>query len=115
MTDCLACRRWCVVVLLSVLSGCGPNNWEISVENKSTTPVTVTVGMGTGNRTAAIKDLAKGPPQVLIAEPNAQHVQSVTVVQGSDEQILKPLVELKPGQHFAIVIGEDGKATAGVK
>jgi hypothetical protein len=104
-----------VALLLAAIAGCGPSNWEISVENKSATPVTVTVGMGTGNRTAGIKDLVKGPPQVLVAEPKPLHIQSVTIVQGADEQILKPLVELQPGQHFAIIIGEDGKATAAVK
>ena len=71
--------------------------------------------MGTGNRTASVKDLAQGPAQVIISEPNAIHVQAVTVEQAETKQILKPLLELKPGQHYAIIVDAGGKATGTVK
>lgn len=105
--------------LVTLLAGCGTGNWEISVENQSAAPVSVTVEMGAGNRSATIKDLAAGPPQVLIAEPTKMHLQSVTVIRqdGGEEtkQILKPLLELQPGQRYAIVIDKDGKAAAAVR
>ena len=116
MTSCRFLRRFGLIVLLLALAvGCGPSNWQISAENKSPNPVGVLVEMGTGNRTAEIPALSPGPPQVLIAEPNAIRIQAVTVTQGETRQVLKPLIDLQPGQHFAIVIGADGTATAGVK
>jgi hypothetical protein len=107
----------CLFVLLATasLSGCGPANWRISAENKSPNPVGVLVEMGTGNSTAEIATLSPGKPQVMIAGASSVRVQAVTITQGETKQILKPLIDLKPGQHFAIVIAADGTATAGVK
>ena len=113
-------RGWLWIVLFATpltaaVAGCGASKWQISAENKSPKPVSVVVEMGTGPRTAAIGTLQPGPPQVMIAEPNPVRIRAVTVTEGETKQILKPLVDLEPGQHFAIVIAADGTATAGVK
>lgn|GEM_PF-5072616 len=77
--------------------------------------MSVTVKMGTGERTAEVVDLATGPAQVLIAEPNQVHLQSVTFVRAESRQILKPPTDLQAGRYYAMLIAADGKATGKVK
>jgi hypothetical protein len=109
-----------VAVSAVLFSGCGggKSQWEITVENKGTSPCSVYVTMdyvnrsGQGNSEARIDDLAAGKSLKLISGTLDTTIRSVKVVRGEDEQELKPNVELLPGRQYQIVVTADGKIDA---
>lgn len=109
-----------VAVSVVLFSGCGGgmSQWEITVENKGTSPCSVYVTMdyagggAQGDSEAKVEGLAAGKKLSLIAGGDARTVRTVKVVRGTDEQELNPNVELISGRQYQIVVTADGKLDA---
>lgn len=101
-------------VLLTHLgcSGGESRKWELAAENRGDSPCAVAITYGEdGSRLARVEPLAKGPPQVLVAEAVETPLRSVTVRVGAEEQVLKPDLKLTSGMRYTVVVAADGKAS----
>jgi len=112
-------RGLCVAMLSALLLGCSvpaPNEWLITVDNRSNAAidVSVTYGMKTANGqsqgNANINNVAPGKSVPLTVGQQTTVIKTVKVTRGGEAQELTPEVELAVGKKYVILVGADGKA-----
>lgn len=114
--------RTLIVVAIGTLSlsGCGSSpKWEITVENKGTSPCSVYVTLGysgggtQGTSNADAEVVSAGEKLSLLVGDDPRTIESIRIVRGDDEQLIETNTQLvEAGNRFAIVVPADGKATA---
>lgn len=112
-------RGLCVAMLSALLLGCSvpaPNEWLITVDNRSNAAidVSVTYGMKTANGqsqgNANTNNVAPGKSVPLAVGQQTTVIKTVKVTRGGEAQELTPEVELAVGKKYVILVGADGKA-----
>jgi hypothetical protein len=101
------------------LPGCGSTpQWEITVENKGTSPCSVYITLGyagggaQGTSKAEVENISAGEKLSLLTGDLARTVESIRIVRGDTEQLIESKTEIEPGSRFVIVVPADGKASA---
>jgi hypothetical protein len=107
-----------VTWIIAAQTGCGSGSstWTMSVENRGDVPCSVEILYGdNAERSARVDQLAKGKEQTLVGESVPTPIRRVKVTRGDDVQELKPDTSVPLGKRYAIVVGEDGKASGEIR
>lgn len=105
--------------LAAMLAGCSgsvSNEWLITIDNRSSAAVDVSVdyGMKTANGqsqgNANTSNVAPGKSVPLCVGQMTTVIKTVKVTRGGEAQELTPEVEIAVGKKYVILVGTDGKA-----
>jgi hypothetical protein len=105
--------------LAVILTGCSvpaPNEWMITVDNRSNAAIdiSVTYGVKTANSqsqgNANVSNVAPGKSVPLTVGQQTTVIKTVKVTSGGVAQELTPEVEIVAGKKYVILVGADGKA-----
>ncbi len=114
------CTITLIVAAVFSFAGCsGSPQWQITIENKGSSPCSIYVEMGyanansqggsQGSSRAYVEDMPAGYKSTLISGGLVETIKSVKLVRGEEEQVLQPNIEIRPGMRYAIVATADGK------
>ena len=112
-----------VAILAAALVGCRgkvSHEWEIAIDNRSSSAVNVTATFGMqGNGVqsqgnASLGNVASGKVLTLIVGPQPTVVKTVKVTRKGEAQELTPDAEISPGKKYLILVGTDGKVSGAV-
>jgi hypothetical protein len=93
----------------------GPQQWEITVENRSDLPCSFYVALDTDDsRAMKVEGVTKGERISLVAGISQTVVRTIKVVRGNEEQTLAANMALSVGERYAIIVASDGKLEASV-
>lgn len=105
-----------LAVMLAGCSGPVSNEWLISIDNRSSAAVdvSVTYGIKTANGqsqgNANTSNVAPGKSVPLCVGQMTTVIKTIKVTRGGEVQELTPEVEIAVGKKYVILVGTDGKA-----
>ena len=89
------------------------------MENQSDAECSVYVSMGyaesgkegqsSGSSTSSLENIAKGHNATLVVGNEARTITEIKLVQGEQETILTPNLDILPGKHYHILVNPEGK------
>jgi len=110
--------RLLMALALGGLSGCSEEKeqWEVTVENRSTVPCTYIVTLGlNGAGSARVDALAAGKQVVLVVGNSDTVVHTIKTIIEKDEEELQPDLRLPVGKRCAIIVSPEGNVEARVE